>query len=75
MWPANKAIETAGITQSYNTYEKGSLVMLHLPFITINCMDQANTMAKRNNKKKVLNSGNAVLRRIFLRHFFFRLII
>jgi hypothetical protein len=55
---SGKAIDTAGITsiKPIRPNESGSLVMLYTCHsITINCIDQAKTMAKRNNKK-VLNS-------------------
>src|SRR5680860_596172 len=58
MWPAKRAVETEGITsiKSIMPKDSGSLVIEYTCHsITINCIDQAKTMAKRTNKK-ILNS-------------------
>ncbi len=56
--PANKAMDKAGIISISPIIprDNGSLVKLYTcHYITIKCMDQANTKANRNNKK-MLNS-------------------
>ena len=58
IWPAKSAVDTAGITsiKPMMPNESGSLVIEYTCHsITINCIDQAKTMAKRTNRK-ILNS-------------------